>query len=326
MRILAAATFFALALSLPAGAPAQQRPILSPRDSVSLALDTNTITVNYGRPSMRGRTIMGGLVPWEKVWRTGANQATHLRTSFDLLMGGVPVPRGTYTLWTIPRPTGWTIILNKQTGQWGTLYDPRQDLARFDVGASAAEAVVDTFTISLLGAGRTGGLLRLAWERTMVSIPFEKNDRIRPISPADSVETSLRRTKVAISYSRPYARGRTVWGVVVPFDSVWRTGANRTTTLMTTGEIRIGSAKIPAGAYTIYSVPSEEGFTLIISRKPAGFPAYDSTMDLVRIPMTRVKGSAPVDPFRIWFQKGQSGMQLCLGWADRTYSVPLSAK
>lgn len=325
MRPFAAATLLALALSLPAAVPAQQRPILSPRDSVALSLDTNTVTVNYGRPSMRGRTIMGGLVPWEKVWRTGANQATHLRTSFDMVMGGVPVPRGTYTLWSIPRSTGWTIILNRQTGQWGTQYDAHQDLARFEVGVSPAEAVVDTFTISLLPAGRTGGLLRLAWERTVVSVPFEKNDRIRPISPADSTAISLRGKKVAISYSRPYARGRSVWGVVVPFDSVWRTGANRTTTLTTAGEIRIGNARVPAGAYTIYSVPSEKGFTLIISRKPAGFPAYDPTMDLARIPMTRVKGSAPVDPFRIWFQKGRSGTQLCLGWADRTYSVPLSA-
>jgi hypothetical protein len=269
---------------------------------------------------------MGGLVPWGKVWRTGANQATHLRTSFDMVMGGVPVPRGTYTLWTIPRPTGWTIILNKQTAQWGTQYDPRQDLARFDAGASAAEAVVDTFTISLLPAGRTGGLLRLAWERTAVSIPFEKNDRIRPLSPPDSAETSLRGTKVSISYSRPYARARSVWGVVLPFDSVWRTGANRTTTLTTAGEIRIGASRVPAGSYTVYSVPSEKGFTLILSRKPAGFPAYDPAMDLARIPMTRVKGSAPVDPFRIWFQKGGSGTQLSLGWADRTYSVPLSVK
>ena len=81
-----------------------QEPLLSPRDSASLQLDTNVISVDYGRPSMRGRKIMGGLVPWNKVWRTGANKATHVKTNFDLLMGGVPVVRGTFTLWTIPTP------------------------------------------------------------------------------------------------------------------------------------------------------------------------------------------------------------------------------
>src|SRR5512147_841898 len=115
-----------------ADAPAQQRPILSPRDSVFCSFDTNTVSVNYGRPSMRGRKIMGELVPWNKVWRTGANQATHFRTNFPMIIGGVPVPKGLFTLWTIPSQNGWKIIINKQTGQWGTNYDPRQDLARFD--------------------------------------------------------------------------------------------------------------------------------------------------------------------------------------------------
>jgi hypothetical protein len=293
---------------------------------VFLSLDTNVVSVNYGRPSMRGRKIMGELVPWNKVWRTGANQATHFRTSFDMVLGGVPVPRGTYTFWTLPSPSGWKIILNKQTGQWGTVYDERQDLARFDATVSTAEAPVDTFTIRLVPTGKTSGQLRLAWERTLVTVPFEKNDRIRPISPPDSSETLLKGTKVSVSYSRPYSRGRVVWGVVVPFDSVWRTGANRTTTLTTGRDIVLGKARIPAGTYTLYSLPAATGFTLIVSRKPAGFPAYDPSMDAARVPLTRVKSAPSVDPFRIWFDKGKQGTSLRIGWMDRTYSVPLTVK
>ncbi len=75
---------------------AQQKPIASPRDSVLLVMGSDSISVNYGRPSMRGRVIMGGLVPWDKVWRTGANQATHVKTNFPMIIGGVPVPKGAF--------------------------------------------------------------------------------------------------------------------------------------------------------------------------------------------------------------------------------------
>jgi hypothetical protein len=317
--------FLTLALVSP-DAMAQQRPVLSPRDSVTLSLDTNTISVNYSRPSMRGRKIMGGLVPWEKVWRTGANLATHLKTSFDMMMGTVPVPRGTYTLWTIPSPNTWKIILNKQTGQWGLNYDARQDLARFDANVEMLPSPVDTFTIALQGTAKQGGLLKLLWENTCVTIPFVKNERIRPISPLDSTETRIKGKSVKIKYSRPFMRGRTIWGVVVPFDTVWRTGANLTTTLTSGLDLRIGKSLLPAGSYTLYSIPSESTFTLIVSKKPAGMPAYDPTMDAARFTMEREKSSAPVDPFRIWFEKTRKGPLLKLGWADRVYRLPISAK
>ncbi len=300
-----------------------QQPILSPRDSVFLTLDTNVISVNYGRPSMRGRKIMGGLVPWNKVWRTGANQATHLKTSFDMTFGGVPVTRGRYTLWTIPSGDGWKVILNKQTGQWGTDYDPGLDLARFDAKAEQTAAVVDTFTISLHATGRTSGVMKLTWENTSVAVPFQKNEHIRPLSPGDSAAITLGGKNVWVRYSRPYMRGRPIWGVIVPFDSVWRTGANLATSLVTEGEITLGQASVPAGSYTLYSVPSPGALTLIISRKPGGRePAYDRGSDLARVVMKQERAPSPIDPFRIWFEKdGTGGGTLSIGWGDRFFST-----
>jgi len=236
-----------LALLSPARSHGQERTILSPRDSVSLALDTNVVTVNYGRPSMRGRKIMGHLVPWNTVWRTGANQATHFTTTFDMLLAGTPIPRGTYTLWTIPGPDLWKIIINRQTRQWGTQYDASQDLARFDVTPRTLASVVDTFTVRLSATSRTSGIMTLAWENTAVPVAFEKSDRIRPLSPLDSTMATLDGRTVSITYSRPYARGRTVWGVVVPLDSVWRTGANLATVLTTDSDIRIGDTPVREG-------------------------------------------------------------------------------
>ena len=305
-----------------------QQPIKSPRDSVFLSLDTNVISVNYGRPSIRGRKIMGGLVPWNEVWRTGANQATHVKTSFDMTFGGVPVTRGTYTLWTLPSPGGWKVILNKQTGQWGTVYNPSLDLARFDATVEQTSTPVDTFTIALKPTGKISGVMMLMWENTIVSVLFQKNDHIRPLSPGDSTEIALAGKKATIRYSRPYMRGRTVWGVVVPNDSVWRTGANLATSLTVAGDVTIGGTPVPGGSYTLYSIPSANGFTLIISKKPGGRePEYDPKSDLARIAMKQERASSSIDPFRIWFDRdGTSAGTLNIGWGDRYFSTRIATR
>jgi hypothetical protein len=163
-------TLGALALLLTACA-AQQQP-LSPRASAEFGPAGKKITVDYGRPSVRGRKIYGELVPYGKVWRTGANKATHLTTEADLVIGGVNVPKGTYTLYTLPTAQGWKLIINKQTGQWGTQYDESQDLARVDMKVSKTAAPVEQFTISFAPAAG-GGVMKLDWETTSAAVNFK---------------------------------------------------------------------------------------------------------------------------------------------------------
>jgi hypothetical protein len=176
-RSLAAAAVLAAVLATDASA--QQRTgsprgaVLSPRDTVELAFaPAQRIWVDYGRPSMRGRKIMGELVPYGRVWRTGANAATTLVTDVDLALGGTRVPRGTYTLYTIPTARGWTLIVNRQTGQWGTEYSPSRDFARIPMQVSALRQPVEQFTISLERQNAGAGNLALAWERTRAWVPF----------------------------------------------------------------------------------------------------------------------------------------------------------
>lgn len=327
MQRLFIAGMYTLLLLLSTLESRAQQTIPSPRDSAFLKLDTNVVSVNYGRPSMRGRTIMGDLVPWNKVWRTGANQATHFKTSFDLMMDGVPVTRGTYTLWTIPSPDGWTLILNKQTGQWGTKYDETQDYARFPAKVEQLSTPVEQFTISLEPTGPASGVMKLMWENTLVSTTMQKSNKIRPLSPPDSTTTTIGGATVSVRYSKPFIRGRKIWGAVVPMDSIWRTGANAATLLTTDANLMIGTSVIPKGAYTIYSLPTERSYDLIISKKPAGNAEYDITQDLVRVPMTREKSSKTIDPFTIWFEKGKNDTsRLMLGWADRIYAVEVRKK
>lgn len=146
------------------------RPLgpLSPRDTVRAVIAGARVAVDYGRPARRGRVVFGGLVPWNREWRTGANRTTTLTTDGDLVIGGATVPAGSYSLWTIPTPSGWTLIINRNVGS-GLDYSAEHDLARVPLAVEALPQVVERFTIALEPRGE-GGVLAFAWERTQASI------------------------------------------------------------------------------------------------------------------------------------------------------------
>ena len=145
---------------------------LSPRDTVHAMFGDAMVLVDYGRPHQRGRKIFGNVVPWGQVWRTGANAATQLITNSPLLIGGTPVPPGTYTLWTVPSASGAQLIINKQYGQWGTDYDASHDLVHLPLTRSDLATPVEQFTIAIEPSGSTGGNLVMRWENTQYSIPI----------------------------------------------------------------------------------------------------------------------------------------------------------
>jgi hypothetical protein len=148
-----------------------QQSIPSPRDTAEMTVAGERFLVDYGRPSMRGRTIMGGLVPYGQVWRTGANAATTFVTPRDIRIGETAVPAGTYTLYTLPGEREWQLIVNRQTEQWGTEYDPAQDLARIPMQVERTPAPVEQFEIRL----EPGSPARLVmeWESTRASVPVQ---------------------------------------------------------------------------------------------------------------------------------------------------------
>lgn len=145
---------------------------LSGRGEASATIASANIAVDYGRPAKRGREIFGALVPYGQVWRTGANRATHFSTDRDLVLGGTRLPAGTYTLFSIPRADGWTLIVNRQTDINGTAYDPAHDLARIEIATRTLPDVVEEFTIRVDPEGQ-GGVLRFQWDRTEAYIPFQ---------------------------------------------------------------------------------------------------------------------------------------------------------
>lgn len=144
---------------------------LSTRDTTRAAIAGATLWADYSRPSKRGRVIFGELVPYGKVWRTGANAATQFRTDKDLRFGEVTVPAGFYSLFTIPGPDGWTLIINGETGQTGTAHKPERDLFRIPMKVSATGQPVERFTISF-AATDGGGELAMEWDSTRAAAAF----------------------------------------------------------------------------------------------------------------------------------------------------------
>lgn len=138
---------------------------LSGRGTTEASIEGATITVDYGTPAMRGRAIFGSLVPYGERWRTGANRATHFTTSKALRFGDLIVPSGTYTLSTIPGADESTLIINTQTGQGGTSYDPDRDLGRVTLSHAELDESVEIFRV-VVEEAPGGGALRLQWDRT----------------------------------------------------------------------------------------------------------------------------------------------------------------
>ncbi len=177
VRIAALSVALATALvpQLPAQmaqmAPAAKKPMPSPPAQTSQMVDGKSVTIDYNAPSMRGRTIFGGLVPYDKVWRTGANPATSLKTQVDLKIGTAMVPAGSYTLYSLPSSGTWKLIINKQTGQWGTKYDQSQDLARVDMKKETLSAPQQVMSITLEPFHGKRSSLHVKWDTTDVSVP-----------------------------------------------------------------------------------------------------------------------------------------------------------
>lgn len=152
-----------------------QRQRVSPRETVSATIGGKKVTIEYSRPSVKGRDVWdanGSLAPFGKVWRTGADEATTITTEGDLMLGSLHVPAGTYALFTIPGDSEWTLIVNKVAKQWGAFkYDAAQDLGRVKMKAAKQDSATETFTIELNATTGANGVLKMTWDKLSASIP-----------------------------------------------------------------------------------------------------------------------------------------------------------
>jgi hypothetical protein len=142
----------------------------SPHEESAFTVGGKKITINYGRPYKRGRVIFGGLEPWGKVWRTGADEATIFTTEGDLMVGSLHVAAGSYSLFTIPNESEWTLILNKTVKQWGAFkYDQAMDYGRTAMKVQKVASPMEQLTINIEPKSAKEGTLRIAWDDTVAT-------------------------------------------------------------------------------------------------------------------------------------------------------------
>jgi len=147
--------------------------VLSPRGQAYAQFTRGPIFISYGRPAARERTVWGGvLVPYDSIWRTGANEATHLATSKTIVLGDMTLAPGLYTLWTQHTRNGTFLIVNKQVGQWGTEYQASQDIGRVKMDMARTPEHVEDFTITVRALPANRGAIDLAWGDSMATATF----------------------------------------------------------------------------------------------------------------------------------------------------------
>ena len=189
MRKLGIALALVVAAELVASTPAmaqaakKKRQRVSPHETITATIDGDELKLVYGRPytvkpgTSEVRKIWGGLVPYGKVWRTGADEATLLTTAMPIEIGGYSLAAGTYSLFTVPNEDGTAkLVINKKTGQWGIPYDEKKEkdneLERVNLRKTDLDKPVDQFTMAIEPQPGGGGVLKMMWENTQYSIPF----------------------------------------------------------------------------------------------------------------------------------------------------------
>jgi hypothetical protein len=183
IALVAAATLVSSTSAMAQAAKKKQGPRISPHETITATIDGSEVKLVYGRPYSKKpgtdevRKIWGGLVPYGKVWRTGADEATLLTTAAPIEIGGTSLPAGTYSLFTVPDEDGTAkLVINKKTGQWGIPYneasEKANELARIDLKKSTLDKNVDQFTMAIEPQTGGGGELKMMWETTQYAVPF----------------------------------------------------------------------------------------------------------------------------------------------------------
>lgn len=195
LAILGIAAF--VSISFAAMAQQLKTPAPSPTQTLKQNFALGDITIEYSRPSVKSRVVFGDLVPFDKLWRTGANASTKITFSDKVKLEGKDVPAGTYSLYTIPGKTDWTIIINKNTTLWGSDgYKQDEDIVRFKVKSNTMADKVETFTINVADVTTSTANIEFTWEKTRVAFNVASN--------IDSVMMKNIETALSPADKRPY--------------------------------------------------------------------------------------------------------------------------
>lgn len=269
---------------------AQILPRPSQAASVYQKVGTTDVSITYSRPGVKGRKIWGGLVPYNKIWRTGANAATTIEFSTEIMVEGNKIPAGKYALFTIPTENNWTFIINKNWEQNGTSeYDEAEDVVRFTVSPQQVNHSHEWMMFLLTAESKNSAKVNLVWEKLRVSFSIvsevtDVNSKEARVSPLASLTQRIGVTDVTLTYGSPHVNDRKIWGGLVQYNKVWRTGANECTKIEFSTDVVVSGKNVPAGKYALFTIPTENKWTVILNSASNQWGAfnYDEAKDVAR--------------------------------------------
>jgi hypothetical protein len=319
---------------------AAQQDRKSPHETIHMRLGEGygptLVTITYGRPYTKDpktgepRVIWGGLVPWGKADRLGADEATLLLTQQAITLGKLTLPAGAYTLYTVPSDSGPSFLaVSSHVGQWGVPVDTEHDVGRVEMTKGKLDVPVHQLTLSL-DKSPDGGVLKIMWEDTVFTVPmklaapaleFPQN------SPAETLKQRIGLTDIEVAYSRPSAKGRVMLGGNNPYGQVWRTGANSATRITFSTDVKLGGSPVAAGSYELFTIPDKDTWTIILQKplKQWGAYTYDAKNDYLRVTATPETLAEHVETFTIEFNDiHNESATLDLIWENTRVPVSLS--
>ncbi len=302
---------------------------------------TPQIKLVYSRPQMKGRQIFGDLIAHGSEWRIGANEATLISFYQPVGIGKATLQAGNYTLAANVNKDSWTIHVSTETGIWGIANrDPDQVVASVTIPTERLNETVEALSMTFHEIDEDLVHLVVQWENTRVRVPINFNPLqfntldVSPLDmshyPANSAYTNYLKDnnqnitpKATVSYHRPAKKNREIFGSLVPYNKVWRLGANEATELMLYHKTIIQGESIEPGRYILYAEVGENNWNLIFSKDLPSWGAYnrDVNQDVASVMIPVHQESESIEHLTIIFEeKADDSIDMIIAW-DQTRAV-----
>lgn len=303
------------------------------------------IKVLYCRPNKKGRAIFGGLVPYGKEWRLGANEATELALYQAVEIGGVYITPGIYTLFADVYPNQWIIKVSEERFIAGNENrDISKDIVAVSIPTEMVPDVREEFTIGFQKIDEGTVNMVFEWDQTRASLPinlnpatlagadkspmdlvqFPNNSRFRNYVKAEELEDAV--AKVRVVYSRPQKNGRKIFGELVKYGEMWRVGANETTEVSLFQDATIGGEKVKKGRYGLFAKVNEDSWDFVLhSNLPSwGVPNHDESTNVATFRVKTEKTPKTIEAMSILLKEnGDNQVDLIVAWEDTMARLPI---
>ncbi|MFT4535781.1 MAG: hypothetical protein ACJA1A_002689 [Saprospiraceae bacterium] len=305
------------------------------------------VKVVYSRPLKKEREIFGTLVPYGAEWRLGANEATEITFYQTVGIGGTTVNPGTYTVFATPTMKEWTVSFSSQRGIWGAeKRDASKTVASIKVPTTIVATAEEALSFSFREMDEQTAHMTIQWDKTRVEVPIAFNPVIftgADVSPMDmshypskSAYTNYlegdevnMKPKVQVVYSRPYKKGRKVFGELLKIGDIWRVGANQSTEITFFEDVKVGNLELKKGRYALYAEIKDASWDMIFSKDlPAwGAANRDETKDVGRTNIGLSSDAEVLENLAIIFEeKSDKLVHMVIGWDTTRAELPITFK